>query len=418
MSLEKKKIAVITPFLANGGLEKVAVTGAKELEQHYDVTLIVFDTSQIDYPYDGKMIDLGIAFYDRNIFKRVFNLLRIIFKLREIKKHEAFDLIIVHGELANLAAVLTGKGNHIVMIHENRFAAIKDIQSKIFGMVSKQIYHAKNTKKIVTVSQGIKEKFIEHFDLDPNKMQTIYNPYDIATIQEKVKAPLQTYAELFERNVLISVGRLSEAKGHHYLLQIYHKLIESRSDTKLLVLGDGELGEALIVYAKELGLKVFSAFDDDVYSADYDVYFLGFHSNPYQYIAKAQLFVMSSLWEGFGNTIVESMACGTAVVSTDCQSGPREIIAPEEKQDVSEVVFAKYGVVTPAFTIVHHELSEHDKSEWCRAIVKLLGDTGTIEKYKKVGLQRANDFDKREIMAEWKELIDSSMGLEDKERRC
>ncbi len=113
----QRKIAVITPFLAQGGLEKVAVTGAEELSKEFDVTLIVFDTFIVDYPYSGKMIDLKVPFYGRNIFKRLYAIVLIAFKLRKIKKREKFDLVIVHGELANLSAVLSGKGKHIVVIH-------------------------------------------------------------------------------------------------------------------------------------------------------------------------------------------------------------------------------------------------------------------------------------------------------------
>lgn len=401
----KKKIAVITPFLAQGGLEKVAVTGAKELEIHFDVTMIVFDTSRVDYPYDGKLIDLGIDFHNRNIFKRLFNLMKIIIRLRAIKRCEAFDLIIVHGELANLAAVFSGRGNHIVVIHENRFSAIKDIQSKLFSLVSKQIYHAKNTKKIVTVSQGIEKKFIEYFDLDSDKIETIYNPYDITTIQKSAQLPLEKYDELFDKNVLISVGRLSEAKGHRYLLQIYQLLRENRRDTKLMLLGDGELRDELIAYAKGLGLKVYSVFENELYSVDYDVYFIGFHSSPYQFIARANLFLMTSLWEGFGNTIVESMACGTPVISTDCPSGPREIIAPDQKQALSEVYFSAYGVVMPAFSIKEGLLSEEDKELWCKIMTEILDNKTIRQKYQKNGFKRAYDFDKQKIMVQWKNSV-------------
>ena len=404
-----KKIAVITPFLAQGGLEKVAVTGAKELEAYYDVTMIVFDTYKIDYPYEGKLIDLGIAFNDRNIFKRVFNLLRISLKLRKIKKEQGFDLLIVHGELANLSAVFSGSGNHIVVIHENRFSAIKDIQSKFFSLVSKRIYHAKNTQKIVTVSKGIAEEFVMRFGLTKNQVITIYNPYEIETIQKKSQEPMERYGELFAYDVLIAAARLTEQKGHRYLLQIFQQYVKHHPKTKLLLLGDGELRDMLIIYAKALELKVFSAFDEDVLSLDYDVYFIGFHTNPYQYIARSNLFIMTSLWEGFGNTIVESMACGTPVISTDCPSGPKEIIAPEFEGDVSEETFARYGVIMPAFEKEKEMLSDESVRQWHTAIEKLLGDSEAIETYREKGKLRAKDFEMRGIMREWKEVIEESL---------
>ena len=117
-----KKIAIITPFLANGGLERVAIVGAEELSRYFDVTLIVMDSFHIDYPYNGKMIDLEVSLMDRGVLKRLYNIVSSTLKLWKLKKEHDFDIVISHGELANLPNVFSGGENNILAVHENRFA--------------------------------------------------------------------------------------------------------------------------------------------------------------------------------------------------------------------------------------------------------------------------------------------------------
>ena len=83
--LNTKKIAIITPFLANGGLEKVAIVWSEELSKYFDVTLIVMDSFHIDYPYSGKSIDLNVSLMNRGIFKRLYNMVSSILKLRNLQ---------------------------------------------------------------------------------------------------------------------------------------------------------------------------------------------------------------------------------------------------------------------------------------------------------------------------------------------
>ena len=418
-----KKIAIITPFLANGGLEKVAIVGAEELSKYFDVTLIVMDSFHIDYPYNGKMIDLEVSLMDRGIFKRLTNILMSTIKLRNLKKEHDFDLVISHGELANLPNVFSGGKKNILVVHENRFAALKDMQGKFVNRLIKYIYSAKSVSKIVTVSKGIRESFIENLGMDPDTIMTIYNPYNIDEIKTFSNEELGEFSSLFEFQVLSITGRLTMQKGQWYLLRIFKELLKNNSDLKLMILGDGEMKEELIELSEKLGLKAYTVWSEKEFDDSFDVYFMGFQKNPFKFVKASRLFAMTSLWEGFGNTIVEAIACGTPVISTDCKSGPGEIIYPElEKSNtVKEPIYDGFGVLMPIFKsefVGVDEVLDEKELLWVETLEHLLKDDEKLADYSKVGLSRAEDFRLEKIMAEWKSLIDSSLDSSDKESKC
>lgn len=415
-----KKIAIITPFLANGGLEKVAIVEAKELSKYFDVTLIVMDTFHIDYPYSGKMIDLDVSLMDRGILKRLYNIVRSTLKLRKLKKEHSFDLVISHGELANLPNIFSGGEKNILVVHENRFAAIKDMQGKFVNRIIKYIYSARSVSKIVTVSEGIRESFIKTLGIKQDEIMTIYNPYDVDEIKTLATEELGEFTSLFTHQVLTITGRLTMQKGQWFLLRIFKELKELIPNLKLVILGDGEIKEKLIDLSEELELKTYSIWSDNLFDDSYDVYFLGFQKNPFKFVHSSKLFVMTSLWEGFGNTIVESMACGTPVISTNCKSGPGEIINPGLENNVilNEPNFDGFGVLMPTFKHkfvgAKEELKEREEL-WIDTLEQLLNDDIKLAQYSKDGIQRAEDFRLDVIMEEWKNLIDSI--LNDNERQ-
>lgn len=411
-----KKIAIITPFLANGGLEKVAIVGAQELSKDFDVTLIVMDTFHIDYPYDGKMIDLKVSLISRNIFKRLFNIFKSTLKLRKLKKQQCFDLVISHGELANLPNVFSGGSNNILVIHENRFAAVKDAQGKFVNKIIRYIYSSKNVFKIVTVSEGIRKSFIDNLGLRPSSIVTIYNPNDLEEIKRHASKGLNDVSSVFDSDVLVASGRLTLAKGQWFFLRIFKQLKIKNPDVKLIILGDGEIKDKLIDLSNNLGLKTYSKWSDNTFDDGYDVYFMGFVGNPFKYVAHSKLFIMTSLWEGFGNTIVEAMACGTPVISTACQSGPSEIINPSlaNAHEIKQAVYDGFGVLMPIFTKEFVGASadlDEQESLWVDTLEALLSDDKLLQKYTELGVKRAEDFQVQAIVTEWKQLIDSALGL-------
>jgi glycosyltransferase involved in cell wall biosynthesis len=151
------------------------------------------------------------------------------------------------------------------------------------------------------------------FNLPPEKIKNIYNPHDIDKIQELSKEQIN-HPWLVDKKypVIINVGRLTYQKGQNILLKAF-KIVSEKIESRLIILGEGPLFKQLKDLAKELGIEN-------------KVDFVGFQKNPFAFIANSDVFVLSSRWEGFPNVLIEAMACGVPVISTDCPSGTNEII--------------------------------------------------------------------------------------------
>jgi glycosyltransferase involved in cell wall biosynthesis len=178
-------------------------------------------------------------------------------------------------------------------------------------------------------------------------------------------------------------------------------------DAALVLVGEGPLQSELQQLSARLGLKTF--FGAGAPPPDAAVYFTGFRENPYNFTAAARLFVFTSLWEGFPNALVEALACGAPVVSADCASGPREILAPGTAAAPRAAVpeNAACGVLMPALS--GRRLAavppEPEETVWARELVRLLGDKASLERYARAGAASAVDFSLSKAAALWKEIL-------------
>ena len=166
---------------------------------------------------------------------------------------------------------------------------------------------------VTAVSKGVADDLLQFARVEPRKVQVIYNPVFNDDVLARAREDLDHpwFAE-GEPPVILAVGRLHHQKGFDVLLDAFAAVLSKRP-CRLIVLGEGGERERLERRAQQLGVNV-------------HVEFPGFVKNPYAYMGRAALFVLSSRWEGLPGALIEAMACGCAVVATDCPSGPAEII--------------------------------------------------------------------------------------------
>lgn len=167
---------------------------------------------------------------------------------------------------------------------------------------------------ICTVSQAASQDLAAFARLPLHRVQTIYNPFDLPSIAQHAARPMEhPWLQPGQPPVVLAIGRLNEAKDFSVLISAFARLIQQRP-ARLVILGEGELRPALEAQLVQLGL------DSDAAQLP------GFVSNPYAWLARSALFVLSSRREGLPGALIEAMACGKPVISTNCLSGPDEIL--------------------------------------------------------------------------------------------
>lgn len=388
----KKNIMFILPTLIGGGAEKTVANLSKYLIDKYNIFIVIMQDTEKKYSYMGNLIILQQNLPENKVLKLI-SYIKAIIKLKKIKKANNIFCSISFLVQADLINILSRINEKTIISIRNKDSALW--KNKFIRKIIR--FTLKKCDYVVSISKQVKDDIIENFKIKKEKIFTIYNP---AIITEFGKSNKKFDKSLFfKNNTVINVGRLTEQKGQWHLIRAFTMVLKEIPNAHLIILGEGNLKQ----YLNELIINL---------NLSDSVKLLGFVDNPYDYLKNSDIFVFSSLYEGLGNSILEAMACELPIISTDCECGPREILAPNEDYKIkikNNYELAEYGILVPVCETKMYDFNENlTKNEFilAKAIIKLLKDIKLRKKYKKSSLKRIKDFDIYNIVVQWINLIE------------
>ncbi len=306
------RVALYLYHLYGGGAERMMVNLARGLvQQGLKVDFVlnrVGGAYQDHLPPEVRIVDLKAP----RLIKALPLLIAYLWRERP-----AVLLSTLHytSEIALLAARLSGMPTRVVLrepntlsLHVKLEAARNERWSPLFARL---LYPWADG--IVAISHGVAQDLAQITGLPQQRIRVIYSPVISPELPERARAPVEhPWFAPGEPPVVLGVGRLVEQKDFPTLIRAFARVQRTRP-ARLVILGKGSQRDLLKAMSRELGVEQ-------------DVALLGFVSNPYAYMARAAVFVLSSIEEGLSNVLIEAMAVGTPVISTHCESGPAEVL--------------------------------------------------------------------------------------------
>lgn len=367
----KKKLSILTYSLASGGAERVVSILLEELKERYDVTLVLMNnTIHYNLPKNQKIAYLEHSNPTENGLIKFIKLPFLGLKYKRFCHQNDIDTTFSFMNRPNYIGLFSKLfGNVSKIIISERSQPSLQHKNGLQGLINRALIKLLYPKadSIITNSLGNSLDLQNHFDI--RSVRTINNPFDLEKITTLAKEDIHLAHQQF---TFITVGRLDKGKNHALIIEAIKEI-----DADLWIIGEGSLENTLKKQIRQLNLE-------------HKVFLLGRQENPFKYLNKADCFVFSSNHEGFPNVLVEALACGLPVISTDCKSGPREILAPDSKQSIhlkDTIEFAQYGVLTPI----------NDTKNLEKAMHTIMANEKIRNNYKAKTIQRAQDFSKEKI---------------------
>ncbi|MGL6130042.1 MAG: glycosyltransferase [Fusobacteriaceae bacterium] len=370
-----KKVLIVIETLTGGGAEKVLLDILKNLDnKKYLIDVFLLSKKGVYLEAVSKCVNnldglsLRNTKYDKNIIFRKINSLYL--KIRNWLFLNGY-IYRIKNEYDIEIAFLEGKSTQYISNRKNNAKKVAwvhiDLEKHriLDSEVEKRAYN--NIDNIICVSKDSKKSVLNLYPEVISKTRVIYNPIPKEDIRAK------SMEEIIDNKkvTLVTVGRLTQQKGYDILLKAHKKLIDEGLDYNLQILGEGGLEAEFKSYIEENNLTN-------------NTEMLGFKRNPYPYIKAADVFVVSSRFEGFSLVLAEAIVLEKATISTKCV-GPSEILDN-----------GKYGEM----------VATEDVDSLAEAMKKLIGDKELRNKYEQLARERASFFDDEKIMKEIEDLLD------------
>jgi len=312
---------------ANGAIRVMLTLAQGFIERGFKVDIVVLEAEGEALkwvPLEARVVELKC----RN---RGFQKLLYLWSLRRYLRQEQPTALIAGDDInyGSIAKHLAGVNTRVIVSSHTtlsrflRYSPIRVRLSPTAFLLRHFLWFYSWADAIAPVSQGVAEDLTHIAGKPLKQMRVIYNPVVTPELFEKANETVDhPWFATGEPPVILGVGRLNVQKDFPSLIRAF-ALVRKRLPVRLMILGEGEERPQLEALIRELGLSA-------------EVALPGFVSNPYAFMSKAAVFVLSSAYEGLPTVLIEAMAVGTPVVSTDCPSGPREILE-----------FDKYGSLVP-----------------------------------------------------------------------
>lgn len=361
----KEKLLLISPMLHQGGFERVCITTARLLKPYYDVSIVIFDDADIAFDIRGlSIINIHLGVRNGKLAK-ITNLMRRAVRVRKLKQRMKPVIAYSFGPSANMVNALSKTSLTRVFLGLRGYQDVADDP--------KMKLYVRKADRIICCSKEIEAIVQEKYGY--LQTATLYNPYDAEGITELSKEKVTDLPWKMEDEdrprILIGVGRDDPIKGFWHLIKAFYLVQKEIPQMRLIIMGDGSFEQAKSLVS-ELQLEQ-------------KVYFPGVRKNPYKYLAASEMFLLSSYTEGFPNVLVEAMILGRPLISTDCRTGPAEILD-----------HGKYGILVPDMGDTEDYSGDTiSEKETCFAekIIEVLKDSERQKELSELERKRAGEFD-------------------------
>ena len=369
---------------ANGGIASLLEQFSRLESQDLQFKLFLYRESPLHVfagkvEYINRFYPEDLAFSLDKIYILIKNVIRTYFLLRKYSIRKTLFACDMYSALVLLVLkLITGQGNRVICLVNSNFQRIIAQKSNPFYRLTLRWFVRflyRQADHIVYVSQDLMLASNTFLNIYPKKASCIQNGISRTVVAEKMSMVLN---DMDLQNMksdpafkVISVGRLVDQKDFQSLLLAFAEVHKKLENTSLYIIGDGVLREKLETLSRELHIKEY-------------VHFLGWKDNIYPFYKEADVFVLSTHYEGFGRVLLEAMACQLPVISTDVNYGPAEILHRGE-----------FGVLIP----------EGNVSKLTDSIMQFINDSSKRKKYSNLADKRVGDFSENEMFTRYKKMF-------------